>query len=292
MKIGFLGLGKMGFPMASRLVSNGFEVIVYNRSINKSMEFSKKWKNEFVTLPKELVNKSDILIIMVSDDDAVKNIVTGSDGIISELSSKNIVINMSTVTPLINVEMQKTFNQLRVPFLEAPVIGSVPQAEKGELVIIVGGDYEIYKRVEHVLKVLGKEHVYVGDIPKASMTKLLVNSIFLGTSAVLAEVLAASKALGIFDAVINTTKKSRYSVLLDLFLDRFEDPNAVTRFGIDLATKDLGYASMLLNMNKLSSHMTSQTYNLFLEALTNGLRSRDYTKIYDYLVSKNSKHVQ
>lgn len=131
MKIGFLGLGKMGFAMAGRLVSNGFDVIVYNRSADKSIEFSKKWKTEFVTLPKELVKKSDILIIMVSDDNAVKNVVVGSDGIISELSPKNIIINMSTVTPLINTELQRVFSQSGVSFLEAPVIGSIPQAEKG-----------------------------------------------------------------------------------------------------------------------------------------------------------------
>src|ERR1700688_2306028 len=155
MKVGFIGLGNMGSPMSQRLIHAGYSVTVYNRS-NAKEEALKLMGAAVASSPQTLVEKSDVIIIMVTDDRAVREIFTGDNGLLGTKSNGKIIINMSTVSPGISKEMASLCSQEGNDYLDAPVSGSVKQAEEGQLVIMVGGTETILEKVKPIFEHVGK----------------------------------------------------------------------------------------------------------------------------------------
>lgn len=178
MKIGWIGLGKMGKPMSGQLLKAGYDVTVYNRTTEKEDKLKSEGAKTAKS-PKQLMEECDLIFMMISDDEAVRNVFEGEDGILAAKVKDRIVINMSTVSPDISKEMAFLLKEKENKYLDAPVSGSVKQAEEASLVIIVGGEKEAYEKAKPVLEKIGKKTVYVGDNGLGNATKLAVNT-FLG----------------------------------------------------------------------------------------------------------------
>ena len=127
--------------------------------------------------PAQLIQQTDVVIIMVSDDQAVRDIFTGNSGLISSGTSEKIIINMSTVSPEISKEMAELCLKHAIHYLDAPVSGSVKQAESGELVIMAGGEEDVFNEVKPLLDQLGKLAIRVGDTGAGNLAKLAVNTL-------------------------------------------------------------------------------------------------------------------
>jgi 3-hydroxyisobutyrate dehydrogenase len=175
-KIGWIGLGKMGTPMAQQLIKAGYPVTVYNRSKAKE-ETLKLMGATAAPSPGLLLQQSDVVIIMVSDDPAVREIFTAREGIFSIQTTGKIIINMSTVSPAISREMAYLCGQQGNHYLDAPVSGSVKQAEDGQLVIMVGGDEAIFEKVKPIFEHLGKLAMLVGSNGAGNTAKLAINTL-------------------------------------------------------------------------------------------------------------------
>lgn len=174
-KIGWIGLGKMGVPMSDNLIKAGYPVTVYNRSKEKEEELTSKGAGT-ASSPASLIEQSDVVIVMVSDDRAIHDIFLGDAGLLSAKTSGKIIINMSTVSSGISREMSILCSNQNNNYLDAPVSGSVKQAEGAQLVIMVGGEEKFYERVKEILETLGKLTLLVGGVGAGNAAKLAVNS--------------------------------------------------------------------------------------------------------------------
>jgi len=174
-KIGWIGLGKMGIPMSGHLIEAGFPVSVYNRNKEKEEILTAKGA-ETASSPASLIEESDVVIVMVSDDHAIRDLFLGEAGLLSAQASGKIIINMSTVSSAISREMSILCSNQNHHYLDAPVSGSVKQAEGAQLVIMVGGEEKIYESVKEILGKLGKMTMLVGGVGAGNAAKLAVNA--------------------------------------------------------------------------------------------------------------------
>lgn len=171
MNIGFIGLGNMGRPMARNLLSGGFAVTVYGRR--------KPVVDEIVSAgasaagsPKEVAERCDVTITIVSDSPDVKSVVTGLDGILDGARPGAVVIDMSTISPAVTREIAEIAASRGVEYLDAPVSGGVSGAEAGTLSIMVGGKEEVLEKCLPVFQALGKHVHHMGGVGMGQMTKL------------------------------------------------------------------------------------------------------------------------
>ncbi|WP_412467596.1 NAD(P)-dependent oxidoreductase [Pedobacter sp. KLB.chiD] len=195
-KIGWIGLGNMGIPMAGQLIKAGYAVVVYNRS--KGREAALTEIGAIVAEnPKELMNRTDVVLLMVSDDTAIDQVFNEKDGLFDADISNKVIINMSTVSPAISKKMGALCKEKGGQYLDAPVSGSVKQAETGQLVIMVGGNETTFEQVKPILEKIGKMAVYLGDTGAGNVSKLAINSLLALYTQGLAETVLFAHQQGI-----------------------------------------------------------------------------------------------
>jgi len=195
-KIGWIGLGNMGIPMAEQLIKAGYTVTVYNRSKGKEAPL-KEMGARVAETPKELTATTDVIAIMVSDDAAIEQIFKGEEGLFSGETLGRIIINMSTVSPSISKEMARQCKAKGNFYLDAPVSGSVKQAETGQLVIMVGGEETTFNQVKPILEKMGKLAKLVGGNGAGNSAKLAINSLLALYAQGLAETVLFANEQGI-----------------------------------------------------------------------------------------------
>lgn len=177
-KIGFIGLGVMGNPMAKNILKAGYPLTVWNRTRSRM--------NELLTLgaegannPKEVAEKSDIVITMVSDSSDVEEVVLGSSGIIEGAKPGSIVVDMSTISPKTTQKIAQILSEKNVMMLDSPVSGGDVGAKQGTLSIMVGGPKEAFDKCLPVFQVLGKRITHMGENGMGQATKLC-NQVIVG----------------------------------------------------------------------------------------------------------------
>jgi 3-hydroxyisobutyrate dehydrogenase-like beta-hydroxyacid dehydrogenase len=172
--VGFVGLGAMGGRLAARLLAAGHEVHGHNRSKAKAAELIASGLIWHQT-PREVASAADLTISMVSDDAALEQISSGPDGMLAGLAFGKVYVDMSTVSPEASVQLAERVSELGAEMLDAPVSGSVPQAETGTLTIMVGGAPGAFAVAEPILALLGSKVVHVGGNGKGLLLKLAIN---------------------------------------------------------------------------------------------------------------------
>ncbi|RZL51965.1 MAG: NAD(P)-dependent oxidoreductase, partial [Pedobacter sp.] len=176
LNIGWIGLGNMGKPMSAQLIKAGYKLTVFNRSKDKEQTLLEIGADVSAN-PADLLKQNDIVFVMVSDDEAINQIFTGTDGLLKHDLSHKIIVNMSTVSPGISKEMAALCKAKGGAYLDAPVSGSVKQAETGTLVIMVGGEETAFNQVKPVLEKLGKLAMLVGETGSGNNAKLAINGL-------------------------------------------------------------------------------------------------------------------
>ena len=283
MKIGFIGLGRMGFRMAKRLLVNGFDVTVYNRTREKA-DMLKEFGAKVASSPKELAQNVDVVITMVSDEQAVNNVLFGENGAILGAKKGTIFVDMTTMYAEASKRIAKVLIAKGFEFLDAPVIGSVNSAESGNLVILVGGKKEILDKVTPVLKILGKKIYYLGKNGNACYAKVVYNSLIASFVAVLSEDLLIAQKAGLdISTVIEILKHSAFEPAIEKYTKRMLDPNRKIQFTISLMNKDLEYTIRTAYELNLPLQIISSVKEVYQVGKAMGHGSEDYTGIYDIL---------
>ncbi|RFZ83308.1 NAD(P)-dependent oxidoreductase [Mucilaginibacter terrenus] len=194
--IGWIGLGLMGIPMSQQLLKAGYPVTVYNR--NKDKEAALKEQGaQTASTPAELIQQTDVVVIMVTDDKAINELFNGNTGLLTAGVSNKIIINMSTVSPAISKEMAAKAREQGNHYLDAPVSGSVKQAETAQLVIMAGGEETVFEQVKPILEKMGKAAVYLGETGAGNTAKLAINTLLSLHAQGLAEAILLAKNNGI-----------------------------------------------------------------------------------------------
>ena len=210
-KVGFIGLGLMGKPMALNIHKKGFPLSVYNRTPSKTAEFKKLGITTYSS-PAELAKNSDIVITMITAPKDVKEVALGKNGI-AESGNKNLIhIDMSTIGPSAAKEIAKGLAKKKIDFIDAPVTGSTDRAKTGELVIFVGGDKKTFEKVKPVLAAMGTELPYMGPVGSGQAIKLVNNLIGGETIAVLGEGFILGQSLGLTKKQIHEALKNTFSI--------------------------------------------------------------------------------
>lgn len=174
MKIGFIGLGTMGLPMATNLLKNGYELTVYNRTGAKMKELEEKGAKGAQS-PKEVAEKSDVVFTILTADAAVEEVILGEEGIINGVRPGLIVVDSSTISPATSKRVAAALSQKGAEMLDAPVAGSEPHAIEGTLTFMVGGKKEIFEKCNDLFLAMGKNAYYMGENGKGSYMKLANN---------------------------------------------------------------------------------------------------------------------
>ncbi|XZF12396.1 NAD(P)-dependent oxidoreductase [Chitinophagaceae bacterium MMS25-I14] len=207
-KAGWIGLGNMGTPMSQQLLKAGYPLIVYNRHKEKE-ETLRAMGAATAPTPAELMQQTDVIFIMVSDDKAIHDVFSGDRGLLRAKSSGKIIVNMSTVSPGISREYAAQLKEQGNEYLDAPVSGSVRQAEDGQLIIMAGGPKAAFEKVQPLFSHMGKMALHLGDSGAGNTAKLAINT-FLGISAqALAESVLFAQQQGVqtedFITIINNS---------------------------------------------------------------------------------------
>jgi len=195
-RIGFIGTGLMGRPMACNLLRAGFPVAVYNRTRARAESLAAAGA-ALVDSPREAAGRADVVITMVSDTPDVRQVILGERGVLEGARPGQVVIDMSTISPRVTREIAAALEARGVEMLDAPVSGGEKGAIEGTLSIMVGGKREIFERCRPVLEAMGKKLVYCGDHGQGQMVKLC-NQIAIASNLVAAaEAVAFAKKAGL-----------------------------------------------------------------------------------------------
>jgi len=194
MKISFIGTGLMGFPMAKNLLKKNLDLKIFSRTLKKSKPLE-EFGGKIINSLSEAIIDSDIILTMLTDDDAVEKVL-GSKDFLKNLKSSSTVIDMSSIKPKIAIKYGKLLKENNVNFLDAPVSGGTIGAEQGSLAIMVGGDQKTFDNAIDVLKIMGNPTL-VGPIGSGQVSKL-ANQIIVGvTIGAVAEAITLCEKAGI-----------------------------------------------------------------------------------------------
>ena len=207
-KIGWIGLGKMGEPMAKKIVQAGYSLTVYNRSAGKADEL--KSEGAFVANDiKSVAENSDFIISMISDDAALNTVAMGPDGVLQNAKPGSTFIDMSTVSPVASAAIAETAAAARISYLRAPVNGTVMQAEASTLVILTSGPKESFDACEEIFRKMGDKIFYTGPDEQARYLKLCINMMVGISSAMMGEALVLGESGGLdWEQMIEIIKNS------------------------------------------------------------------------------------
>jgi len=194
--IAFLGLGIMGSRMAARLVTAGFVVRAWNRTHARTDEVKRKGAVP-VGSPTEAAAGADAAITMLGDPASVRDVALGTGGVIEALAPGSIYVDMTTVDPATSRGLDCACRARGVAFVDAPVTGSKLAAEKGDLVLMVGGDMDVVARLGPVFAPMAKRVVHLGPVGSGAMMKLVNNLAIAGSMAALFEALTLGRRAGL-----------------------------------------------------------------------------------------------
>jgi 3-hydroxyisobutyrate dehydrogenase len=241
--IAFLGLGIMGSGMARRLLAKGFPVAVFNRNPDKAKPFAAEGAN-VAAAPDEAARQADVIISMVSDDQASRSLWLGERGALSVAKPGALCIECSTLSVAWVRELCAAAAARGCEFLDAPVTGSKPQAASGELSFLVGGAAASLEKARPVLAAMSKAIIHLGPAGSGALMKLINNFLCGVQVASLAEAVAMIERSGLdrTKALEMLTNGAAGSPLVKLISGRMTSPDEAPNFLLSLLAKDLGYA--------------------------------------------------
>jgi len=173
MKLAFLGLGVMGYPMAGHLSRAGHDVTVFNRTAPKAAKWAEAFGGKSAATPGAAVRGAEMALMCVGNDDDVRAVITGADGALSGLSAGAILVDHTTASAQVAREMHEAAAAKGVAFLDAPVSGGQAGAENGKLTIMVGGDPAVFARAEAVLATYARAVTLMGASGSGQLTKMV-----------------------------------------------------------------------------------------------------------------------
>jgi 3-hydroxyisobutyrate dehydrogenase-like beta-hydroxyacid dehydrogenase len=281
--VSFCGLGAMGAPMARRLLDAGHDLTVWNRTPSRAeplLDAGASW----AATPAEAAAAAgaDLVITMLADPAALAEVVEGPDGIAAGIGPGATLVEMSTVGPEAVARVIAALPD-GVGVLDAPVLGSTPQAEAGQLQVFVGGDDERYERWAPVLGALGPCR-HVGPSGAGAAMKLVANATLGTTLAALGEVLALGEALGLErGAVFDVLSLTPLGGQADRRRSAAESGEHPLHFRLALAEKDLAVITDAARAHGRQLPLTEAARAWYDRAVDAGLGEEDYSRIVTYV---------
>ena len=263
-KVGFIGLGIMGMPMARNLLKAGFEVITYNRTMSKAEALVKKGARK-ANSPRELATECPVVITIVSDTPDVEAVILGKGGVIEGIKPGSVVIDMSTISPRVTRTIAACLKEKKVYMLDAPVSGGEQGAINGTMSIMVGGEAEIFKRYRPIFKTMGKNITHVGPNGMGQTVKLMNQILVVGNLSAVAEALIFGQKAGVdLEKAIAAVKDGAAgSWQLENLGPRILKRDFRPGFMVDLIQKDLNLVMETARASKTPLPVTSLLHQMY-----------------------------
>jgi 3-hydroxyisobutyrate dehydrogenase-like beta-hydroxyacid dehydrogenase len=262
--IGFVGLGTMGEPMAANLLRKGYSVLVYNRTPGKEEQLLELGADSAAS-PLEVAKRSDIVITMISNDQAIEEVYYGDNGILKELKPGTTIIDSSTISPELARRLASSVTERFSDFIDAPVTGSKPAAIDGTLLFMAGGHKQVIDEHLELLLAMGREVIYMGEHGSGATAKLAHNTIVGINAAGLIEGMAIAAKSGIdassFLRVVQSGGAA--SKQADLKGQKIIDHDFSVQFSLALMLKDLRLSSVLSEGLGIMTPMLDASKSLF-----------------------------
>ena len=241
--IGFIGLGVMGDPMARNLLDAGHSLVVHSRSPGP-VEALAEAGAETASSPREVAERTDVVITMLPDSPAVEAVVLGEDGVLAGASEGDLLIDMSTIHPTVSVAVAEAAAERGVAALDAPVSGGDVGAQQGTLSIMVGGEADAVERARPLFEVLGKTIVHVGEAGAGQVVKACNQVVVAITIAAVSEALVLGEKAGVDpEQILNVLGGGMaQNKVMEVRRSNFLEHDFTPGFRIDLHHKDLDIA--------------------------------------------------
>lgn len=295
-KLGFIGLGIMGAPMANHLVNAGYELFINTRT--KVPEILAKTKAVQCPSPQAVAEQADIIFIMVPDTPDVEKVLFGDKGVASGLSKGKVIVDMSSISPISTKEFAKKINALSCDYLDAPVSGGEVGAKNATLSIMVGGDEKVFETIKPILDLMGKNINLVGKNGDGQTAKVANQIIVaLNIEAVAEALLFASKA-GADPAKVRQALMGGFasSKILEVHGERMVKRTFDPGFRIELHQKDLNLALNSARVLGVSLPNTATAQELFNSCAAHGGKAWDHSamvkaleKLANFEIGQESK---
>lgn len=283
-RVGFIGTGIMGAPMAANCIKAGFSLTVYNRTASKT-EPLRALGAGVADTPADTVRGADAVLIMLTGPEACDACLFGPGGAVCDLPSNALVINMSTIPPWYAEQLAEKLGSRGLRFVSAPVGGSRIPAEKGELLILAGGKGSDVAAARPLFDAVGKRTIHCGPVPSGDQMKM-VNNLFLGVlMAGLAESLRLGEKCGLAMETMYDVLQSGAmdSPVVRMKRDLFLSGEFTPQFPLKHMAKDLNFAADLARDLESGTPSASSVRNLFDLAMAAGLGEEDFAAVYKAL---------
>jgi 3-hydroxyisobutyrate dehydrogenase len=281
MRIGFIGLGNMGGPMALNLIKAGHTLIVHDvrrAAAAPHLERGAKWADS----PKAVAREAELVLTSLPGPKEVEAVALGADGIIQGAVAGTIYADLSTGSPTVMRRLHAAFKDKGVHVLDAPVSGGVWGAQRGTLQVMVGGEESIFNEVRSVLQAVGDKVGYMGPIGAGTIAKLVHNMISITTRQIVAEGFTLGVKAGVKpEALLEAVRGASFGqgLLLSQMLPNvvFKGEFDTVRFACKLARKDIGLATELAREYDVPMPMAALGEQVMIEALARGWGEKDST---------------
>jgi 3-hydroxyisobutyrate dehydrogenase/2-hydroxy-3-oxopropionate reductase len=276
-KLGFLGLGLMGYPMARNLLKAGHEVAVWSHTGSKAKQLASEAGAKACATPAEAAKGAEAVFLCVGNTKMAEKTILGENGVIHGASRGAVVVDASTISPSASVDIHNALAAAGIEFLGAPCTGSTPGATNGTLTFMIGGDHKVFEKVRPLLEAMGKKLYYCGGPGMGLHAKLTQNLVLSNILQAFNEGIVLSTKAGVpptlmLDILANSAAKSG---LIDYKAPFIFKRDFTTNFSVKWMHKDIGL--MLESAEELSVPLplTSLTRQMFQAAIAEGHGDED-----------------
>ncbi len=279
MNISLLGTGLLGSAVAERLLSQGHSITVWNRDASKSAALTERGANQAQT-PAEALDACPLTLLFLSDRAAIESVLFTETA--RPMLAGHLIVNMGTISPADSLALASALHDVGAEYAECPVLGSLPEARAGTLILMFGGTIELFARLAPVLHDLGKEPRHIGKVGQAAALKLALNQLIAAETAAFAASLALVQAHGVaVDDFMQLLRGSAlYAPTFDKKLDRmlggdFSHPN----FPLDHLIKDVRLFIESAKAQGIDTHPLAALETALAQVSQTGHGQEDYSAL-------------
>jgi len=278
--IGFIGLGIMGKPMVRNLAKAGFPVIAYDRHPER-IEAVIGDGIQAAQSVADTTASSDVVITMLPDGSNVSEVITSEGGVLDSIRSGAVVIDMSSINPLVSKQMAKLIETRGAMFMDAPVSGGEPKAVDGTLAVMVGGDRQTFENALPIMQTMASTVTYTGEVGSGNVTKLANQIMVACNIAAMSEAFVLAQRCGVSPDVVFGAVRAGLagSNVLNAKAPMIVEQNFKPGFRIRLHQKDLRNAMATAESMKIALPLTSMVHQMFIASMNRGDGDLDHSAL-------------
>ena len=272
MRVAFVGLGVMGYPMAGYLAKAGHDTVVYNRTAEKAERWVAEYGGASAPTPREAAEGAEIVFSCVGYDDDVREVLLGDDSVLAGIGEGGIIVDHTTASASIAREIYEKAAAKNVGFLDAPVSGGQAGAENGQLTVMVGGDPDVFERARPIIDCYAKAITLIGPVGSGQLAKMVNQICIAGVVQGLSEGLHFAKRAGLDPAVVieSISKGAAQSWQMDNRWETMVAGEFEFGFAVDWMRKDLAIALEEARNNGATLELTELVDRYYAEVQAMG----------------------